>query len=46
MDNAIIAQEVMHYVKKTKIKKGVLAFKVDLEKAYDHVNCLFEVYFV
>ncbi|XP_072064261.1 uncharacterized protein [Arachis hypogaea] len=34
-DNIIIAQEVLHFMKKTKSKKGVLAFKIDLEKAYD-----------
>ena len=32
----------MHYMKKTKIKKKrMLAFKVDLEKAYDRVNSSF-----
>ncbi|XP_019415559.1 PREDICTED: uncharacterized protein LOC109327034 [Lupinus angustifolius] len=37
-DNIILAQEVMHYIHKSKQKKGVLAFNVDLEKAYDRVN--------
>ncbi|KAL4292809.1 hypothetical protein AHAS_Ahas18G0065200 [Arachis hypogaea] len=34
-DNIIVAQEVLHFMKKTKSKKGILAFKIDLEKAYD-----------
>lgn len=38
LDNAIIAQEAMHFMKRTKVKKGYLAFKIDLEKAYDRVN--------
>ncbi|XP_016164225.1 uncharacterized protein LOC107606708 [Arachis ipaensis] len=37
-DNIIVAQEVLHFMKKTKSKKGVLAFKIDLEKAYDSVS--------
>ena len=37
-DNVVVAQEVLHYMHKTKIKKGVVAFKIDLEKAYDRVN--------
>ncbi|KAL4395796.1 hypothetical protein AHAS_Ahas01G0027700 [Arachis hypogaea] len=37
-DNIIVAQEVLHFMKKTKSKKGVLAFKIDLEKAYDRVS--------
>ncbi|XP_057733875.1 uncharacterized protein LOC130949067 [Arachis stenosperma] len=37
-DNIIIAQEVLHFMKKTKSKKGTLAFKIDLEKAYDRVD--------
>ena len=38
IDNMIVAQEVLHYMHKTKIKKGVVAFKIDLEKTYDRVN--------
>ncbi|KAL4301309.1 hypothetical protein AHAS_Ahas17G0288000 [Arachis hypogaea] len=37
-DNIIVTQEVLHFMKKTKSKKGVLAFKIDLEKAYDRVS--------
>ena len=33
-DNVIVALEVLHYMHKTKVKKGVVAFKIDLEKAY------------
>ncbi|XP_072077756.1 uncharacterized protein [Arachis hypogaea] len=39
-DNIIVAQEVLHFMKKTKSKKGVLAFKIDLEKAYDSSSSL------
>ena len=38
IDNMIVAQEVLHYMHKAKIKKGIVAFKIDLEKAYDRVN--------
>ena len=37
-DNSIVAQEEMHYMRTSKAKKGFLAFKVDLEKAYDRVD--------
>lgn len=37
-DNAIILQENIHYMKKSKRKKGDLIFKLDLEKAYDQVH--------
>ena len=37
-DNVIVDQEALHYMHKTKIKKGVVAFKIELEKAYDRVN--------
>ena len=40
-DNVIVAQEVMHHMRKSKNKKGVLAFKIDLEKAYDRVDWRF-----
>ena len=38
LDNAFLAQEVVHYMFKSKARKGSLAFKIDLEKAYDRVN--------
>lgn len=34
-DNSIIAQEIIHSVKRKKGKSGWLAVKIDLEKAYD-----------
>ncbi|XP_016186167.1 uncharacterized protein LOC107627863 [Arachis ipaensis] len=37
-ENIIIAQEIMHFMRKTKSKKGSMAFKIDLEKAYDRVD--------
>ena len=36
--NIIVAQEAINYMHKYKGKKGCLAFKVDLEKAYDSVS--------
>lgn len=37
-DNAILAQEVIHYMHHSKSVKGTMAFKIDLEKAYDRVS--------
>ncbi|KAK4275212.1 hypothetical protein QN277_018336 [Acacia crassicarpa] len=37
-DNIIVAQEVIHTMRSMKQKKGYLAIKIDLEKAYDRVN--------
>ena len=37
-DNIIVAQEVLHFLKRTKSRKGAMAFKIDLEKAYDRVD--------
>lgn len=37
-DNVVIVQEVMHSMKIMKGKKGFLAVKVDLEKAYDRLD--------
>lgn len=37
-DNAILAQEVVHHMHSSKSKNGIIAFKIDLEKAYDRVN--------
>jgi hypothetical protein len=37
-DNVVVLQEVLHYMRKTKKKKGDMVFKLDLEKAYDRVN--------
>lgn len=35
VDNAIIVQEMIHYMSKKKGSSGVMAIKIDLEKAYD-----------
>lgn len=37
-DNVIVLQEIVHAMKKSKKKKGEVAYKIDLEKAYDHVD--------
>lgn len=37
-DNGIIAQEVVHHMHISGAKKGTLAFKIDLEKAYDRLE--------
>ncbi|KAL3844844.1 hypothetical protein ACJIZ3_002247 [Penstemon smallii] len=37
-ENSLISQEIMHYLHKRKGKKGYLAIKVDLSKAYDRVE--------
>ena len=38
IDNIVIAQEVIHSMRKKTGKKGFMAIKVDLEKAYDRLN--------
>lgn len=38
VDNAIVLQEVVHYMKKSKKKKGDMVLKLDLEEAYDRVD--------
>lgn len=37
-DNIIIVNEMVHLMKKKKGRKGYMAIKVDLEKAYDRIN--------
>ncbi|GAU41508.1 hypothetical protein TSUD_302460 [Trifolium subterraneum] len=37
-DNAIVLQEIIHFMRRSKRKKGFVAFKLDLEKAFDNVN--------
>ena len=34
-DNAILVQEVVHHMHMSRSEKGMLAFKIDLEKAYN-----------
>ena len=38
IDNAILAQEVIHSLSKKKGKVGYMALKIDLEKAYDKLE--------
>ncbi|BBH09066.1 hypothetical protein Prudu_021464 [Prunus dulcis] len=40
-DNILIAQELMHKFKLSKGKKGFMAWKIDLSKAYDRLNWKF-----
>lgn len=37
-NNIILAQEMLHWMHKSKQKKGVVAFKIDFEKAYDRID--------
>ena len=37
-DNVIIAQEILHHMHSSKKKRGAMAIKVDLLKAYDSVD--------
>ncbi|XP_057734040.1 uncharacterized protein LOC130949296 [Arachis stenosperma] len=39
-ENIIIAQEIMHFKRNTKYRKRTMAFKIDLEKAYDRIDRL------
>lgn len=38
MENAILAQEVVHFMENLRAKNGSLAMKIDLEKAYDKLE--------
>lgn len=40
-DNAILLQEIVYHMKKSKRKKGDVVFKLDMEKAYDRVDWRF-----
>ncbi|KAK4280376.1 hypothetical protein QN277_012007 [Acacia crassicarpa] len=40
-DNIVVAQEVIHSMQKLQGKRGFMAIKIDLEKAYDRVNSHF-----
>jgi len=37
-NNSIVLQEIVHFMRRSKRKKGFVAFKLDLEKAFDNVN--------
>ncbi|BFG18452.1 hypothetical protein CerSpe_047260 [Prunus speciosa] len=41
VDNIIVAQEVLHKFRNSKGKKGFIAWKIDLSKAYDRLHCDF-----
>ena len=41
VDNAIIVQELIHTIGRTKGSKGTLAIKIDLEKTYDKIEWSF-----
>lgn len=38
VNNAIVAQEILHYMHRPKSKVGSIAFKIDLENAYDKID--------
>lgn len=40
-DNAILVQEILNHVNKTKAKKDCLMLKLDLEKAFDKIEWSF-----
>ena len=37
-DNVVVLQEIIHFMRRSKKKKGYAAFKLDLEKTFDNVN--------
>jgi len=37
-DNAIVLQKIIHFMRRSRKEKGYVAFKIDLEKAFDDVN--------
>lgn len=41
VDNAIIVQDLIHTISKKKGNHGVMAIKIDLEKAYDRLEWSF-----
>ncbi|XP_028803541.1 uncharacterized protein LOC114758643 [Neltuma alba] len=40
-DNIMVGQEIMHVMKRAKGRKGLMAIKIDLEKAYDRLEWSF-----
>ncbi|XP_050242023.1 uncharacterized protein LOC126690976 [Quercus robur] len=41
VDNVIIVQELIHTIGRTKGNRGIMAIKIDLEKAYDRIEWSF-----
>lgn len=41
VDNAIIVQELIHSISNKRGREGIMAIKIDLEKAYDHFEWSF-----
>lgn len=41
VDNVIIVQEIIHTMSKKKGRGGLMAIKIDLKKAYDHLEWSF-----
>ncbi|KAK4262491.1 hypothetical protein QN277_028046 [Acacia crassicarpa] len=37
-DNILVGQEILHIMGKNRSKKGLMAMKIDLEKAYDRIS--------
>ncbi|KAK4285485.1 hypothetical protein QN277_002177 [Acacia crassicarpa] len=37
-DNIVVGQEILHIMGKNRNKKGLMALKIDLEKAYDRIS--------
>ena len=37
-DNALVAHEVIHHMSMSSAKQGSIAFKIDIEKAYDNIS--------
>jgi len=37
-DNSIVFQKIVHFMRRSKKKKGYVTFKLDLEKTFDNVN--------
>ena len=45
-NNIIIAQEIIHKMRRMKVGKGFIAIKIDLEKAYDCLEWSFVIDFL